>query len=95
MELFVYLRKKLPDMKPVKELIEQPVEQLGLSDNFIHLCGKMGFEKLTEIIAITPGELIHREGFTFHWLSELITFLEKNNALHLLQGRLSTESTSG
>ena len=84
MELFVHLRKKLLDMIPVKELLKQ----LGLSDNFIHLCGKMGFEKLTDIIAITPGELINREGFTFHWISELITFMEKNKALHLLQSRL-------
>jgi hypothetical protein len=42
-------------MRPVKHLLEQPVTDLGLSDNFITLCGKMGFEKIADIIAITPG----------------------------------------
>ncbi|QHS56564.1 hypothetical protein GWR56_13805 [Mucilaginibacter sp. 14171R-50] len=82
-------------MISAEQLLEQPVAGAGFSNNFTLLCGKMGFEKIGDIAALTPEQLLHRDGFTFHWLSELITFLEENQALHLLQARPPKENTAG
>ena len=45
-------------------------------------------------MSVKPDELIHREGFTFHWLSELIEFLEEHHALHLMQGQIPKGKTA-
>jgi len=82
-------------MRTVEDLLKQPVKALALSDNFVLQCEKMGFERIADIVAVRPDLLIHRQGFSFHWLNELITFLKAENALHLLQSRLPTENISG
>jgi hypothetical protein len=72
-------------MKPSFDISKQPLDQLNLSKNFQITCEEMGFDKIEDIILVPSKILVHRKGFTFHWLSELISFLQQNGALHLLQ----------
>ncbi|MFD0767137.1 hypothetical protein ACFQZI_19945 [Mucilaginibacter lutimaris] len=82
-------------MVPVKDIQEQPLKDLGLSLDFVERCKQMSFVTIADIVATGPEALVHRPGFTFHWLSELITFLQDKKALYLLEGRLPKENTGG
>lgn len=79
----------------IEHLTKMPLEMAGLSYSFLAKAKMMGFETLDEIFSTKRDELIRREGFTFHWLSELISFLQERNALHLLQPGAIRENAAG
>ena len=83
--LYIYLMH--PDSNNIesKQLTELPIDELGLTPEFSCQSGLMGFRFLKDILCVKPEELIRMEGFTFHWLGELISFLHKNKLLYLLQ----------
>jgi len=66
-------------------ITDQPLTSLGFSEGFLMASKKMGYVTLQDIIAEQPENLIKKNGYTHHWLSELSRFLVKNDALHLLQ----------
>jgi hypothetical protein len=82
-------------MATTKDILEKPLSAFEFTEGFLGVCEQMGFEKLRDITALPREALIHRPGFTFHWLSELITVLEEKEALHLLQGKVPTGNISG
>ena len=71
-------------MEP-KELLELPLQELELTPEFAAQGGRMGFHFLKDILLVSAEELIRKDGFTFRWLNELISFLDKHKLLYLLQ----------
>jgi len=66
-------------------IINQPIETLGFSPEFVEASGAMGFKTIADVVAAGPENLLKKEGFTYHWLAELATFLSGHKLLHLLQ----------
>lgn len=69
----------------IKEIINLPIPELGLDSAFNENCDRMGFHTLKEILIITPAQLVATEGFTYHWLGELVKYLSERGWLHYLQ----------
>ena len=68
-----------------KNIINQRIEMLGFSPDFVKTSVKMGFETIAEALAVGRSGLLLREGFSYHWLVELVTFLSEHKLIHLLQ----------
>jgi hypothetical protein len=68
-----------------EELLETPIDKLGFSTEFCKACRSMDLGTLKDITSILPERLIKKEGFSYHWLGELSTYLDKRGLLHLLQ----------
>lgn len=82
-------------MKDALNFLEQDVLNLKIDQVLRSGCKRMGFNKISEILRLSPEELIRKEGFTFQWLSELTGFMQAQGALHLLQNLPQGERTSG
>jgi hypothetical protein len=63
----------------------QSFTALKAGKEFITQCHEMGFKNIQDILRLTPEELITKNGFSYHWLGELVSLLKKNQLLHLLQ----------
>lgn len=66
-------------------LLNKPIADLELSDQFKNKCIEMKFGKLEDIVFIRPEKLINTTGFSYSWLKELSEFLDKRGMLYLLQ----------
>jgi hypothetical protein len=69
----------------IKAIINKPITDLGLSEEFDSGCQKMGFGTLKQILIKTPTELISTDGFNYNRLGQLVTYLSVNKMLHFLQ----------
>jgi hypothetical protein len=69
----------------VIKLINQPIRELGLSEEFSERSGKMGYQNIQAIIDARPEDLFNKDDFSYTWLGELSKFLIKHQILHLLQ----------
>jgi hypothetical protein len=69
----------------IKTIINKPITDLGLGEEFDNGCHKMGFGTLKQILIKTPTELISTDGFNYNWLGQLVTYLSANKMLHFLQ----------
>lgn len=67
------------------EILIIPIKDCGFSEIFLAGCRDMHFETIADIVFAVPAELIKKRGFSYTWLGELIDFLNKYQALHLLQ----------
>jgi len=67
------------------KLLYKPIRKLGFSDHFCTQCNTMGFKTIDEILKTERADLVLRESFSYHWLEELVSFLQTHNQLHLLQ----------
>jgi len=65
--------------------VTRPLESLGFSRVFVETSQKMGFHTIADILATGRGELVKREGFSYHWLGELAAYLSEHRLVHLLQ----------
>lgn len=65
--------------------ITQSIVMLGFSSGFVEASEKMGFQTIADILAAGRENLLKKEGFSYHWLAELITFLSEHKLIHLLQ----------
>jgi hypothetical protein len=66
-------------------LLEKPIKELPLSENFYLRSKLMGFDNIQAIIK-TPAEiLLSKEEFNYDWLGELSRFMTSQKLLHLLQ----------
>lgn len=69
----------------IKAIINQPITDLGLGEEFNNDCRTMGFSTLKQILVKTPNELISTDGFNYNFLGQLVTYLSANKMLHFLQ----------
>lgn len=67
------------------ELRYEEFSALGFSAGFCSKSRQMGFQRLDDVLKLSPEELVSKEEFSYIWLGELSAFLEKNKQLHLLQ----------
>jgi hypothetical protein len=67
------------------EIIQLPIEQLGVSSSFVTRSRQMHYQTLGDIFDTSPEVLISKKGFSYAWLGELTDFLNKRHLLHLLQ----------
>jgi hypothetical protein len=66
-------------------LLNQPIQELGLSEEFSKKSSKMGYQTMQDVIDARPEELFGKDDFSYTWLGELTKFLIKHQLLHLLQ----------
>jgi hypothetical protein len=69
----------------MNKLINIPVQELGLSEEFSKNADSMGYRTIQEIIDARPEELSANKDFSYTWLGELSEFMMKHDILHLLQ----------
>lgn len=67
-----------------REILDKRIEVLDFSQDFKTLASLMGFETIADIVFAIPDEIIKKANFSYTWLNELIEFLEKHEAAHLL-----------
>ncbi len=68
-----------------EEILNADPRTLGLSAGFCHRLEQMGFESIQEVLNVPPAALVGLEGFSYHWLAELSSFLEMHGLAGLLQ----------
>lgn len=66
-------------------LINLSIGTLGFSPEFVESSGAMGFKTIADVLAAGRAALLKKEGFSYHWLSEPVTFLNRHKLVHLLQ----------
>ncbi len=66
-------------------LLQKPLQQLPLSDDFKYFADETGFETLKELISFHAASLLETEGFTLHLFVELVAFLKKEGLYSLLK----------
>lgn len=67
------------------QILSTSLREFEFSETFLDGCRTMQFETIADIVFVVPDELVRKAGFTYTWLGELIDFLNKYQALHLLQ----------
>ena len=65
-------------------VLNQPIEQLGLGNNFSLTCELAGFHSRGELLERHSSELLKLPGFTCHLLGEYINFLEMHKLAHYI-----------
>jgi hypothetical protein len=69
----------------IETIINKPVSELGLGEEFNKDCQKMGFGTLKQILLRSPAELIAPDGFNYNGLGMMVRYLSANKLLHFLQ----------
>ena len=69
----------------IKDIINRPLADLHIGQEFEQKSEAMGFRTLKDVLLLMPKDLIARQGFSYLWLGDLIRFLSENKMLHLLQ----------
>jgi hypothetical protein len=67
------------------QLLNTPISELGLTENFYLRSKLMGFRILNDIIRTPPEVLVNKTDFNFDWLGELSRFMRMHKLLHILQ----------
>ena len=67
------------------EILEQPIEELHVTDLFKKFIADNNFKTLSEVIEIDVTGLLKLPGFNYHTLVELTGILEKHNLTGLLK----------
>jgi len=68
-------------------LLYKDISNLPVSTGFIEKCHMMGFNTLKEITDKGWIALMQKEGFTYRWFAELMTLLESNQLVYMLQAK--------
>jgi len=76
-----------------QQILISPIIDLGLSESFCEVCVAMKIKCLYDVIEMPRGQLFRHPRFTYHWLAELIGFLEKYDMVSLLHAHVR-ENTS-
>ncbi|MFB9844034.1 hypothetical protein [Mucilaginibacter ginsenosidivorans] len=67
------------------DTLQQPLNQLAFSPDFLARSGDMGFRCLQDILDCTPAAILKKERFSYLWLEELTTYLSAKGWLTLWQ----------
>jgi hypothetical protein len=63
-------------------ILNQPIETLGLSQDFIALTEMLGFYTLSDLLQHHTRDLLKLPGFTPHMIYEYIGFLDDHHLAH-------------
>jgi len=67
------------------KILEQPVEQLGLSQGCIYYLKNTGFSNLSEVTAAGWQGLRESADFDYLYFNELVRFLDQYHMVHLME----------
>jgi len=70
--------------QPNHFLLNLPITELSLSENFKLRSKLMGFFTLQDIIGINQKDLHELEDYSEHWYFEFVDFLRRKDLLNLL-----------
>ncbi|SEN95951.1 hypothetical protein SAMN05216436_12663 [bacterium A37T11] len=68
-------------------ILYQPIADLPVSKSFNDESRRLGFFTLKEITDAGWHQLLKMEGFSYWWLNELVTLLERHKLIHMLGKR--------
>ena len=68
-----------------QEILNQKIKALPFTEDFKSFTQKHGFKTIGDIAGFPVTALMKLEGFTYHSLQELVSFLEKRNMADLLK----------
>ena len=75
----------------LSELLQQPINELKLSEGFKEMAIQHDFRNLQDIINWPADVLLMHHDFTYHIYQELRDFLKKHGLLyHLKSGKVTT-----
>jgi len=66
-------------MNETHPILQQPIESLCMSEEFIHMCYLNHFNSIGEILALQVNEMLKKPEFGMRMLKELYQLLEDNN----------------
>ena len=69
----------------IKALLQQPVHQLTISEDFKHMASMNGFETMDIVLSFPLSSLMHFPGFTPRVLQVLTLWLQEHGLVHLLR----------
>ncbi len=72
-------------LNEVDGILSISFRELGFDSAFCKSCEKMGFTTLKDVCSISPRELINKKEFTYTWLGQLASYMDRKGILHLLQ----------
>ena len=67
------------------ELLQKPIKELELSEDFKDMALRNDFRNLQDIINWPISVLLMHNDFTYHIIQELREFLKRNDLLNLLK----------
>lgn len=68
-----------------RSILDHPIMDLGVSENFIADFERAGFKILRESLAFEADDLVRNKKFSYHTITELIELLSKHDLLHLFK----------
>lgn len=69
----------------IQALLQQPVHQLPISEDFKHMAAVNGFETMDAVLSFPLTSLMHCPGFTPRVLQALTQWLQEHGLMHLLR----------
>lgn len=66
-------------------ILQQPLKELPLSEEFKNMAEINGFENMEEILSYPAASLLQRQGVNYHLYKELADYLKENKLLHLFK----------
>ena len=66
-------------MENVQQILNKPIKNFTLSEEFYHMCYLNGFETLDEIIQLQVNEMLRKPEFNLRMVKELYQILENNH----------------
>ena len=66
-------------------ILQQPLRELPLSEEFKKMAEINGFENMEEILSFPAESLLQRQGVNYHLYKELADYLKENKLLHLFK----------
>jgi hypothetical protein len=79
-----FLFFEMNDIRTTPGLLQQPINELPVTEVFKLRSKLMGFYTLNEVLLNTQAELRNKEDFNEHWYYELHHLLNRNGLVHLL-----------
>jgi DNA-directed RNA polymerase alpha subunit len=68
-----------------QEILNQMINDLPFTEDFKSFMQKHGFKTIGDIAGFPVTALMKLEGFTYHSLQELVSFLEEKDMANLLK----------
>ena len=63
--------------KTDEPILNTPISDLNISEEFKNKAGRLGFQTLAELVKCEPDDLAKLPGFGYRMVTEMISFLEE------------------
>ncbi|SEM17021.1 hypothetical protein SAMN05216436_102122 [bacterium A37T11] len=69
---------------PNHPLLDRPIQELDVSEEFILRSKLLGFKTIREITKYPKGKLYRHKDFSYGWVNELLGLLQPYDLLYLM-----------